>query len=41
MRNWMFKRRFLLKAMLTLTDKFATEIELEDYTSLAKTSAVT
>jgi 2-polyprenyl-6-methoxyphenol hydroxylase-like FAD-dependent oxidoreductase len=31
MRNWMFKSGFLLKMMLKLTDKFATDIELKDY----------
>ncbi|GAA3510831.1 2-polyprenyl-6-methoxyphenol hydroxylase-like FAD-dependent oxidoreductase [Streptosporangium album] len=38
MRNWMFKRRFLLKAMLKTTDWFATDIELKDYAKLARTS---
>ncbi|AWS43131.1 FAD-dependent monooxygenase [Streptosporangium sp. 'caverna'] len=36
MRNWMFKRGFLLRAMLRLTDRFATDIELKDYTSLVR-----
>ncbi len=31
MRNRMFQHRFLLRMMLKLTDRFATDIELEDY----------
>jgi 2-polyprenyl-6-methoxyphenol hydroxylase-like FAD-dependent oxidoreductase len=31
MRNWTFKSTFLLKAMLKLTDKFATSIDLKQY----------
>ena len=31
LRNWTFKSSFLLRAMLKLTDKFATGIDLEDY----------
>jgi 2-polyprenyl-6-methoxyphenol hydroxylase-like FAD-dependent oxidoreductase len=38
MRNWLFKRRFLLRAMLRVTDRFATDIELKDYTSLVRSS---
>jgi 2-polyprenyl-6-methoxyphenol hydroxylase-like FAD-dependent oxidoreductase len=34
MRNWMFKYAFLLKAMLRVTDRFATDIELRDYAAL-------
>jgi 2-polyprenyl-6-methoxyphenol hydroxylase-like FAD-dependent oxidoreductase len=30
-RNWMFKRRLLLGAMLKITDRYATGIELRDY----------
>ncbi|WP_214412303.1 FAD-dependent monooxygenase [Sphaerisporangium fuscum] len=33
MRNWMFKYDFMLRAMLKLTDKFATDIDLKDYPS--------
>ncbi len=36
MRNQMFRRRFMLRAMLWLTDKFATDIELDDYPALAR-----
>ncbi|GAA4199693.1 FAD-dependent monooxygenase [Streptosporangium oxazolinicum] len=39
MRNWVFKRRFLLRAMLRLTDRFATDIRLKDYPALTGTSA--
>ncbi|WP_406318903.1 FAD-dependent monooxygenase [Streptosporangium sp. NBC_01639] len=39
MRNWMFKRRFLMKAMLKMTDWFATDIELKDYPKLVRTAA--
>lgn len=39
MRNWVFKRRFLLRAMLRVTDRFATDIELKDYPALTGTSA--
>jgi 2-polyprenyl-6-methoxyphenol hydroxylase-like FAD-dependent oxidoreductase len=31
LRNWMFKSSFLLRAMLKMTDKFATSIDLKDY----------
>jgi hypothetical protein len=31
MRNWTFKYAVLLKAMMKLTDKFATDIDLPDY----------
>ncbi|GAA4619748.1 FAD-dependent monooxygenase [Actinoallomurus vinaceus] len=31
MRNQMFKRRFLLKSMLWMTDRFASNIDLKDY----------
>jgi 2-polyprenyl-6-methoxyphenol hydroxylase-like FAD-dependent oxidoreductase len=31
MRNWTFKYAFLLKAMMKMTDKFATDIDLPDY----------
>jgi hypothetical protein len=31
MRNWIFKRRLLLGAMLRMTDRFATDIRLKDY----------
>jgi 2-polyprenyl-6-methoxyphenol hydroxylase-like FAD-dependent oxidoreductase len=31
MRNWMFKRRFMMAWMLWITDRFATNIELRDY----------
>ncbi|MGN9782988.1 FAD-dependent monooxygenase [Nonomuraea sp. ZG12] len=31
MRNWIFKRRLLLGAMLKMTDRFATDIRLKDY----------
>jgi 2-polyprenyl-6-methoxyphenol hydroxylase-like FAD-dependent oxidoreductase len=31
MRNWVFKRRLLLRGMLKMTDRFATDIELKDY----------
>jgi 2-polyprenyl-6-methoxyphenol hydroxylase-like FAD-dependent oxidoreductase len=34
MRNWTFKSRFLLKMMLKMTDNFATDIELPDYSTL-------
>ncbi|MDT3440135.1 MULTISPECIES: hypothetical protein [unclassified Pseudofrankia] len=34
MRNWTFASRFLLRAMLKATDKFATDIDLKDYPSL-------
>ncbi|MFC4585495.1 FAD-dependent monooxygenase [Sphaerisporangium corydalis] len=37
MRNWMFKRRLLLRAMLRITDRFATNIDLRAYESLAGT----
>ncbi len=33
MRDWTFKSRFLLRMMLKATDKFATDIELKDYSS--------
>ncbi|HZE40017.1 MAG TPA: FAD-dependent monooxygenase [Stackebrandtia sp.] len=33
MRNWTFKANFLLGLMMKMTDKFATDIELEDYPS--------
>ncbi|MGV9600123.1 FAD-dependent monooxygenase [Streptosporangium sandarakinum] len=39
MRNWMFRRRFLLTLMLKSTDWFATDIELKDYPSLVAASA--
>jgi 2-polyprenyl-6-methoxyphenol hydroxylase-like FAD-dependent oxidoreductase len=39
MRNWTFKSSFLLRLMLRMTDKFATGIELKDYTSLDHQSA--
>ncbi|MEU6742646.1 FAD-dependent monooxygenase [Streptosporangium sandarakinum] len=39
MRNWMFRRRFLLTLMLKTTDWFATDIELKDYPSLVAASA--
>jgi hypothetical protein len=35
MRNWIFKRRFLLRAMLKTTDRFATGIELAAYPALS------
>ncbi|MEU8383610.1 FAD-dependent monooxygenase [Streptosporangium sp. NPDC048865] len=38
MRNWIFKRRFLLRAMLRITDRFATDIRLEDYPALTGAS---
>ncbi|WP_336213350.1 FAD-dependent monooxygenase [Nonomuraea sp. LPB2021202275-12-8] len=31
MRNWIFKRRLLFGAMMRMTDRFATDIELKDY----------
>ncbi|MPZ83548.1 MAG: FAD-dependent oxidoreductase [Actinophytocola sp.] len=31
LRNWTFTSRFLLRLMLRLTDRFATDIDLEDY----------
>ncbi|SEG98168.1 2-polyprenyl-6-methoxyphenol hydroxylase [Nonomuraea solani] len=31
MRNWMFKYRFLLRLMMKMGDKFATDIELKNY----------
>jgi 2-polyprenyl-6-methoxyphenol hydroxylase-like FAD-dependent oxidoreductase len=31
MRNWVFKRRFMMAWMLWITDRFATNIELRDY----------
>ncbi|WP_231618942.1 FAD-dependent monooxygenase [Nonomuraea sp. SBT364] len=31
MRNWMLRRRVMMKAMLKITDRFATGIELRDY----------
>ncbi|MGV9773565.1 FAD-dependent monooxygenase [Streptosporangium sp. NPDC003464] len=34
MRNWMFKYGFLLKIMMRMTDKFATNITLKDYSAL-------
>ncbi|MDP9844029.1 FAD-dependent monooxygenase [Streptosporangium lutulentum] len=33
MRNRLFKNRFLFQAMMRLTDRFATDIELKDYTA--------
>ncbi|MFF5205285.1 FAD-dependent monooxygenase [Streptosporangium sp. NPDC000396] len=39
MRNWMFKRRLLFKALMKMTDMFATNIELMDYTSLGMSSS--
>ncbi|MEC3976187.1 hypothetical protein QMK34_12960 [Amycolatopsis sp. H20-H5] len=36
LRNWTFKSRFLLRAMLNLTDRFATRIDLEDYPGSAR-----
>ncbi|WP_433256602.1 FAD-dependent monooxygenase [Streptosporangium sp. CA-135522] len=41
MRNWMFKRRFLMWALLKSTDMFATNIDLKDYPSLAGASSAT
>jgi 2-polyprenyl-6-methoxyphenol hydroxylase-like FAD-dependent oxidoreductase len=38
-RNWTFKSRFLLRALLKMTDKFATDIELKEYPATAKLSA--
>jgi 2-polyprenyl-6-methoxyphenol hydroxylase-like FAD-dependent oxidoreductase len=37
MRNWMFKRGLLLRAMLKVTDRLATDIDLKDYTAFAGT----
>ena len=31
MRNWIFKRSALFTAMMKLTDRFATKIDLPDY----------
>jgi 2-polyprenyl-6-methoxyphenol hydroxylase-like FAD-dependent oxidoreductase len=31
MRNWTFRSKLLLRMMLTMTDSFATDIELKDY----------
>jgi hypothetical protein len=31
MRTWLFKSPFLLRAMLKMTDRFATDITLPDY----------
>jgi 2-polyprenyl-6-methoxyphenol hydroxylase-like FAD-dependent oxidoreductase len=39
MRNWTFKSRFLLGIMMRMTDKFATDIELQDYPALVRTPA--
>ncbi|MCC5576713.1 FAD-dependent monooxygenase [Microtetraspora sp. AC03309] len=36
MRNWIFKAGFLLKIMMRMTDKFATDITLKDYPSLVR-----
>ncbi|MEV6907410.1 FAD-dependent monooxygenase [Amycolatopsis sp. NPDC051071] len=36
LRNQMFRRAFMLRAMLWMTDKFATDITLEDYPQLAR-----
>ncbi|MGJ6960834.1 FAD-dependent monooxygenase [Streptosporangium sp. G11] len=41
MRNRLFRHRFLLRAMLRLTDRFATDIELKDYPALTETAATT
>ncbi|MEV0404429.1 FAD-dependent monooxygenase [Actinoallomurus sp. NPDC050550] len=38
MRNQMFKRRLLLKSMLWMTDRFASNIDLKDYPAPASTS---
>ncbi|GAA4604956.1 FAD-dependent monooxygenase [Actinoallomurus liliacearum] len=38
MRNQMFKRRFLLKSLLWMTDRFATNIDLKDYPAPAEPS---
>ncbi|MFJ2030493.1 FAD-dependent monooxygenase [Streptosporangium sp. NPDC087985] len=38
MRNWMFKRRILLRGLLKMTDWFATDIKLKDYAQLTRTS---
>jgi 2-polyprenyl-6-methoxyphenol hydroxylase-like FAD-dependent oxidoreductase len=39
MRNWTFKSRFLLGIMMRMTDKFATDIDLQDYPALVRTTA--
>ncbi|GII29023.1 FAD-dependent monooxygenase [Planotetraspora mira] len=36
MRNWIFKAGFLFKLMMKMTDKFATDITLKDYSSLVR-----
>ena len=36
MRNWLFKRRVLMAGMMKLTDRFATDIDLPDYSPGAK-----
>jgi 2-polyprenyl-6-methoxyphenol hydroxylase-like FAD-dependent oxidoreductase len=36
MRNWIFKAGFLFKIMMRMTDKFATDITLKDYSSLVR-----
>jgi 2-polyprenyl-6-methoxyphenol hydroxylase-like FAD-dependent oxidoreductase len=33
-RNWIFKRKLMLRTMMKMTDKFATDIQLKDYPSL-------
>ncbi|WP_405146933.1 FAD-dependent monooxygenase [Sphaerisporangium sp. NBC_01403] len=40
MRNLLFKRRLLFRAMMRMTDWFATDIELKDYPSLIEASRV-
>jgi 2-polyprenyl-6-methoxyphenol hydroxylase-like FAD-dependent oxidoreductase len=34
MRNWMFQSRILLRTLLWMTDRFATDIDLKDYPAL-------
>ncbi|WP_084964606.1 FAD-dependent monooxygenase [Thermoactinospora rubra] len=41
MRNWMFKRRLLFGALMKLTDKLATDIDLPDYTSFSWPASTT
>ena len=33
-RNWMFRRRLMMRVMLSLTDKYATDIDLQPYPAL-------
>ncbi|GAA3123771.1 FAD-dependent monooxygenase [Streptosporangium carneum] len=38
MRNWTFNRRLLFRAMMKMTDRFATNIALKDYPALTRSS---